>query len=238
MAEQALDIDLWDAAAVQTLVRPAPVPVTPLTPVLVGVPTSSTYDRAVKPLLDVVGALVLSLLTLPIVIVVALAIRFTLGSGVLYRQARVGQDGRIFTMYKFRTMRPDRRCRRASFDGDERRRCHKRDDDPRHTSLGRFLRRSSLDELPQLWNVLRGDMSLVGPRPELVEVVARYEPWQHRRHAVKPGITGLWQVSERAGGLAYEGVHLDIEYLRCRSFRTDCSVLLRTIPVTLRRNGR
>jgi lipopolysaccharide/colanic/teichoic acid biosynthesis glycosyltransferase len=201
----------------------------------------SRYDRWVKPAIDLVAAAVLVLLTLPLLVAVAAAVRIKLGPGVIYRQQRIGRDGRTFTMYKFRTMLPDRRRGGAEGGldvGTDRRTCHKRADDPRHTPFGRLLRRSSLDELPQLWNVLKGDMSLVGPRPELVEVVGRYEPWQHARHQVKPGITGYWQISDRAGGLAYEGVHLDIAYLRDRSFATDCSVLLRTIPVTLRRTGR
>lgn len=147
-------------------------------------------------------------------------------------------NGRPFTMYKFRSMEPDRRKSQQPFEGRDRRTCHKRDDDPRHTPCGRFLRRGSFDELPQLWNIVKGEMSLVGPRPELPHIVARYEPWQHRRHDVKPGLTGFWQVSDRAGGLAYESVGLDLDYIRRMSFWTDCGVLLRTVPVTLRRTGR
>ena len=115
-----------------------------------------------------------------------------------------------------------------------RRRTHKTPHDPRHTRLGRFLRSSSLDELPQLVNVLRGELSLVGPRPELPEVVANYEPWQHARHTVKPGVTGLWQTTERANG---EPMHLhvdkDLEYIERLSARTDLSILLVTVPVLL-----
>jgi lipopolysaccharide/colanic/teichoic acid biosynthesis glycosyltransferase len=200
--------------------------------------TATLYHRVVKPALDVAGALVLLLLLLPVGIGLAVAVRIKLGKGVLYRQERVGRHGIPFVMYKFRSMEPDRRCRQAPFDGPDRRTCHKRDDDPRHTPFGRFLRRSSFDELPQLWNVIKGEMSLVGPRPELPEVVARYEPWQHQRHDVKPGLTGFWQVSDRAGGLACEGVELDLDYIRRISPWTDMLVLLRTVPVTLRRTGR
>jgi lipopolysaccharide/colanic/teichoic acid biosynthesis glycosyltransferase len=114
-----------------------------------------------------------------------------------------------------------------------RRRTHKTDADPRHTRLGRFLRRTSLDELPQLVNVLRGELSLVGPRPELPEVVDRYEPWQHARHGVRPGITGLWQVTDRSSG---EPMHLhvrrDLEYIERVSVSTDLLILLLTIPAT------
>lgn len=200
--------------------------------------TTATYPRAVKPVLDVVGGLVLAALLLPLILTVALAVRVKLGKGVIYRQSRIGRNGRPFVMYKFRSMEPDRRKREEPFEGRDRRTCHKRDDDPRHTPCGRFLRRASFDELPQLWNVIKGDMSLVGPRPELPHIVARYEPWQHQRHEVKPGLTGFWQVSDRAGGLAYESVGLDLDYIRQMSFRTDCTVLLRTVPVTMRRTGR
>jgi lipopolysaccharide/colanic/teichoic acid biosynthesis glycosyltransferase len=128
---------------------------------------------------------------------------------------------------------PDRRAgdRRES---EGRRRTHKTDSDPRHTRLGRFLRRTSLDELPQLLNVLRGELSLVGPRPELPEVVDRYESWQHARHGVKPGITGLWQVTDRANG---EPMHLhvrrDLEYIQRLSVGTDLMILALTVPAAL-----
>ena len=209
-------------------------------------PPAPTYTAYVKPVVDAVGALVLLLVALPVMVLVAVAIRLKLGPGVVYRQWRIGQHGQPFTIYKFRTMRPDRRQSRLfdgsdgldCFGGPDRRVCHKRDDDPRHTALGRFLRRWSLDELPQLYNVLRGDMSLVGPRPELPEVVIRYEAWQHQRHQVKPGITGFWQIGDRPSGLAHEGVLLDINYLHSISFRTDCGVMLRTLPTFLRRTGR
>ena len=196
------------------------------------------YDSVGKPAIDFLGALILLVVLLPVSILVALAVRVSLGKDVIYRQRRIGRGGRPFTIYKFRTMHHDRRAAQLPFEGEDRRTCHKRDDDPRHTPLGRFLRRARLDELPQVWNVLMGQMSLVGPRPELPHVVARYEPWQHGRHLVRPGLTGMWQVSNRASGLAYEGVDLDIEYVQRLSFLTDCGVLLRTIPVIMRRTGR
>jgi lipopolysaccharide/colanic/teichoic acid biosynthesis glycosyltransferase len=196
------------------------------------------YSSVAKPVIDFVGAVVLLLVLMPILLAVAVAVRSYLGKGIIYRQQRVGRGGTHFTMYKFRSMQPDRRKFQAPFSGVDRRVCHKRDDDPRHTRLGRFLRKSRLDELPQLWNVLRGHMSLVGPRPELPHVVEGYAPWQHERHQLKPGLTGYWQVSERAaGGLAFDGVDLDIDYLREVSFWTDCRVLLSTVPVALRRSG-
>jgi lipopolysaccharide/colanic/teichoic acid biosynthesis glycosyltransferase len=199
---------------------------------------AGTYERYVKPALDRFAGVILGILAVPIVLTVALAVRIKLGKGVIYKQRRVGRHGVPFTMYKFRTMHPDRRQAAQPFLGPDRRVCHKRLDDPRHTRFGMLLRKSSLDELPQLWNVIRGDMSLVGPRPELPHIVDRYEPWQHERHQVKPGITGFWQLSGRAGGLAYEGVELDIDYLRALSLWTDLGVLLRTVPVALIRTGR
>jgi lipopolysaccharide/colanic/teichoic acid biosynthesis glycosyltransferase len=192
----------------------------------------SEYERTVKPVLDFMVAAVLLLLFAPVLAAVALAVRLQLGKGVLFRQERVGLDGQPFTVYKFRTMRHDRRAADCSFAGTDRRQAHKCDDDPRHTSLGRLLRKLSLDELPQLVNVLRGEMSIVGPRPELVSVVAAYEPWQHRRHRVKPGLTGLWQVTTRGQGrLMKDDTQVDLDYVECISLRTDATILVKTVPV-------
>jgi lipopolysaccharide/colanic/teichoic acid biosynthesis glycosyltransferase len=194
---------------------------------------SRLYGRVVKPVIDTVGAAVLLILTLPLLAAVAVAVRMTLGPGVIYRQTRVGRGGRAFTIYKFRTMLPDRRRADLPYGGPERRVCHKTDNDPRHTAFGRFLRKYSLDELPQLWNVLLGDMSLVGPRPELMEVVHRYEPWQHQRHGVKPGLTGLWQVTCRGEGLAHQNVEVDLDYINGLSLLTDLKILALTLPVAI-----
>jgi lipopolysaccharide/colanic/teichoic acid biosynthesis glycosyltransferase len=120
----------------------------------------------------------------------------------------------------------------------DRRKTHKHEQDPRLTALGRFLRKWSLDELPQLWNVVRGDMSLIGPRPELVSIVERYDTWQHARHRVKPGLTGLWQVTARGDGLMHEHTHIDLAYAARVSLRGDFKILLLTIPALLgRRTG-
>jgi lipopolysaccharide/colanic/teichoic acid biosynthesis glycosyltransferase len=194
------------------------------------------YERFVKPTVDVAVAAFLVVLFLPLMAAVALALWATLGSPILFRQQRVGRGGRVFTVLKFRTMAPDRRIRpSAAFVGVDRRRTHKSPHDPRLVPVGRFLRKWSLDELPQLLNVVRGDMSLVGPRPELVEIVDCYQPWQHRRHEVKPGMTGLWQVSARGDGMMHEHVDIDLEYVDGVSLRTDASILLRTIPAALGR---
>ena len=187
-----------------------------------------------KPLLDRIGALLLCAVALPIVAIIAVVIRMMMGSPVLYIQERVGWQGKRFRMYKFRTMRLDQRREQRPFPGVDRRVRHKTLEDPRHTAVGRFLRRRSLDELPQLWNVVLGDMSLVGPRPELPSVVARYEPWQHDRHLCKPGLTGLWQISARNNGdgsLMCEHTEIDLEYLRAISLRTDLMILRKTLGV-------
>ena len=198
-------------------------------------PTTDAYVRFGKPLIDRFAAVVLLLVVLPVLAAVAVAVWLDLGGPVLLRQRRVGKDGRAFTMLKFRTMRPDRRARGADpYAGPERRTRHKHPDDPRLTRLGRLLRSLSLDELPQLWNVLRGEMSLVGPRPELPLIVDRYESWQHQRHAVRPGLTGLWQISERgSGGDMHEHVDIDLEYVDRLSLRTDLGILVRTLPAAL-----
>jgi len=195
------------------------------------------YIRVVKPALDRIGALLALIVIWPIIAIVAIAIFITMGSPVILRQQRVGLFGKVFTLYKFRTMAPDRRGSQTEFVGDERRRTHKSANDPRITPLGGLLRRTRLDELPQFINVLLGDVSLVGPRPEMVSIVAQYEPWQHRRHAVKPGITGLWQISETGDKLLFECTQMELEYLEDVSLSADLSIMLRTLPVMARRGG-
>ena len=197
----------------------------------------SRYQRWVKPSVDVLGAAALLVLSLPALLGVALAIRLTLGRGVLYRQERVGLGGRRFTIYKFRTMAYDRRNGDLNFVGEDRRQTHKHPNDPRHTTLGRFLRKTSLDEIPQLLNVLRGEMSLVGPRPELPVVVAEYRPIYHRRHAVKPGMTGSWQVSPYRDQPMSKAIGLDLAYVDAVSFTTDCRLLAKTVPAVLSRRS-
>lgn len=194
------------------------------------------YARVGKPVFDRAVGAALLVVTLPVMAAVGLAVWISVGRPLIFRQPRIGKDGVPFTVFKFRTMRPDRRRRHQPVDED-RRVTHKSDRDPRHTRVGRRLRSWSLDELPQLWNVVRGDMSLVGPRPELVEVVERYEPWQHQRHLVKPGLTGLWQVSRRGEGLMYLYTDLDLEYIATMSFRGDVAILVKTLPAALSRSG-
>jgi len=176
---------------------------------------------------------VLTVMTFPILMVVVPLIWWKLGRPAIFKQKRVGLNGQEFTLYKLRTMRPDRRQTTVPFDGIDRRVNHKSPDDPRHVPLGRFLRKWSLDELPQFWNVALGHMSLVGPRPELPHIVAKYESWQHRRHEVKPGITGLWQVSERGDVPMHEATGVDIEYVDSVSLKADIRILLLTVPAAL-----
>lgn len=188
----------------------------------------SFYTRTFKPGCDRVAAsLGLVVLAIPMLAVAGL-VRQSMGSPVLFRQRRIGLDGRVFEVLKFRSMNADRRHNSEDVD-DDARVTHKSDKDPRHTTVGRFIRRYSLDELPQLINVARGDMSIVGPRPELESVVERYYTAElHQRHYVKPGLTGLWQISARGEGPMHENGEWDIDYVRTVSLSTDLRILLKT----------
>jgi sugar transferase EpsL len=173
-----------------------------------------------KAVLDRVGALTGLVVLSPVLVLVALAVRISLGSPVIFRQIRPGRGGRPFELLKFRTMRPDT-------GGDA----------PRLTRFGRALRRSSLDELPELVNVLRGEMSLVGPRPLLTRYLPRYNPRQARRHEVKPGLTGWAQVNGRNSLTWEEKLELDVWYVENRSLGLDLRILGRTVWQVLRREG-
>jgi lipopolysaccharide/colanic/teichoic acid biosynthesis glycosyltransferase len=209
------------------------------TPALSITRRTTAYERVVKPAIDKILALTLLVVLSPIMAVVAVLVKLSLGSPVLLRQKRVGRHGEVFELHKFRTMHADRRRDEVvvGFDGSDRRLTHKHPDDPRLTLVGRTLRKWSLDELPQLLDVLSGNLSIVGPRPELVRIVAKYEPWQHGRHAVKPGLTGLWQVTARGEGEMHEHTDLDIEYVQNVSLRNDMNIMLRTIPAILAHKG-
>lgn len=196
-----------------------------------------TYVRIWKPGIDRMLVLILILLSAPGMVLIAVIIRITLGRDVFYRQSRVGQHGRPFEVLKFRTMLPDRRRTQVPLSFPDRRCTHKAKNDPRHTSIGRFLRRWSLDELPQLFNVARGQMSLIGPRPELQSVVARYERWQHVRHNVKPGMTGLWQVVARGVDPMEKRIDLDIYYVQSLSPILDLKILMATAKAVIARRG-
>jgi len=195
------------------------------------------YVRIWKPGADRILAVILILLSAPGMALLAVVIRVTLGQSVFFRQSRVGQHGRPFNVLKFRTMLPERRRAQVPIPFPDRRCTHKAKNDPRHTRVGRFLRRWSLDELPQLFNVVRGQMSLIGPRPELPSVVARYEPWQHVRHSVKPGMTGLWQVVARGVDPMEERIDLDIYYAQSLCPALDLKILMATAKAVIAGGG-
>ena len=199
----------------------------------------SPVALAGKRALDVAGALALALAALPLMVGIAAVVRLVDGGPALFRQERVGRFGRTFTMWKFRSMTPDAERKRAELEALNEVEGHafKMERDPRITAVGHWLRRSSLDELPQLWNVLRGDMSLVGPRPPLASEVAQYERWQLRRLSVTPGLTGLWQVSGRADLPFDRWVELDLEYIDNWSLWLDVRLLVRTLPAVIRGTG-
>ena len=198
------------------------------------------YHRRGKRLIDASVASLALLLTGPLLLTVMLALRWRLGPGILLHQQRVGRSGIPFGMLKLRTMEASRRESEAatgSYDGPERRTTHKSTADPRHTRLGRLVRKFSIDELPQLWNVVRGDMSLVGPRPEL-DAVATDAFRSHPRHLVRPGLTGPYQVSElRAAGDLTPGLDLDAGYAANVTFFGDMAYLARTVSALVRGTG-
>lgn len=173
-----------------------------------------------KRVFDIVVASLLLVVLSPVLLAVAVLVRLKLGSPVLFRQERPGLHGRPFLMTKFRSMKP----------GDGL-------DEERLTKFGRILRAASLDELPELWNVLRGEMSLVGPRPEEAWLVKLYNDRQRRRLAVKPGMTGPMQVNGRADLSFAQRLDLELDYIEHYSLRRDIAILLKTIPVVLRGNG-
>jgi lipopolysaccharide/colanic/teichoic acid biosynthesis glycosyltransferase len=179
------------------------------------------------------------LVTLPLLAALALAVRITSAGPALYRQERIGRRMRPFTMLKLRTMvdGADRLVAGLLEESGADQRFYKFHDDPRITGIGRWLRRWSLDELPQLWNVLRGEMSLVGPRPGLASEVEAYESWQLARLAVRPGLTGAWQVSGRSELSFDDCVRLDLGYIEDCSLRGDLIILAKTIPAVLGRRG-
>jgi lipopolysaccharide/colanic/teichoic acid biosynthesis glycosyltransferase len=184
----------------------------------------SSYDR-VKRVMDVAVSGTALLLTIPFQAVIALLVRHKLGSPVLFRQLRPGKDEATFELVKFRTMREPDEAKGLVTDAD------------RLTSFGAFLRSTSFDELPSLWNVVRGDMSIVGPRPLLVQYLSRYTPEQRRRHEVRPGVTGLAQVSGRNAITWEEKFARDVEYVQHRRMTLDLWIIRRTVAQVIHREG-
>lgn len=218
---------------------------------VVAIPDEVLRDRtrraygASKRVVDTVGAFVLLLLLAPVFLIVALAVVIDSGWPIFYRGERVGRNARTFQVLKFRSMRVNAdesvhaeylrellTGRAEATDG-----IYKIPRDPRITRIGSFLRKSSIDEFPQLVNVLRGQMSLVGPRPEVPYALADYEPWMFRRFEVRPGMTGLWQVSGRGELSVLEMLRLDVEYADRCDIGLDVGILVRTIPAVLRGTG-
>ncbi|HLU37701.1 MAG TPA: sugar transferase [Thermomicrobiales bacterium] len=195
------------------------------------------YLAFLKRTIDILVASVALLLIAPLLLVVAMAIRIDSPGPALYRQKRVGRGGKVFTILKFRTMRYEPAGRLQMMKAEDGTMTHKIRNDPRITRVGAWLRRTSIDELPQLLNILIGQMSLIGPRPELVEIVNRYEDWQHRRHEVRPGLTGWWQVSGRSDRPMHENTELDVFYVDHISPGLDFKILIRTIGVVTKGRG-
>ncbi|MFD8393331.1 sugar transferase [Streptomyces sp. NPDC059680] len=207
-------------------------------PPLTGETRADRAGARAKRTLDVVLSALLLVALLPLMALIGLAVAVSSAGPVIYRQARDGMGQRSFTMLKFRTMHHNSAVDVAALllaDGSEMSICTKPRHDPRITPVGRFLRKTSLDELPQLINVLRGDMSLVGPRPNVrPENQLLHPEHRARRLSVKPGMTGLWQVSGRSSTTVDEAIRLDLRYVDHWSLQLDLLILLRTLPAVLR----
>jgi exopolysaccharide biosynthesis polyprenyl glycosylphosphotransferase len=202
-------------------------------------PTLAGYRRMVKRAFDLTVGSFLLIPALPLMGIIALAIKLDSPGPALFRQQRVGENRRLFWMYKFRSMVEDADERlvevmKRDIHGDL---IHKMPNDPRVTRVGAFLRRTSLDELPQIFNVLKGEMSLVGPRPEMPVFVDKYKPWQLQRFAVPQGITGWWQINGRSDKPMHLNTQEDIYYVQNYSLMLDIQILAKTIAVVLRRKG-
>ncbi|HOX26315.1 MAG TPA: sugar transferase [Candidatus Krumholzibacteria bacterium] len=209
------------------------------------------WAGSVKRALDFASAVLMTAALLPVFLAIAVIVKRSSPGPVFYVQERLGRHGRPFRFYKFRSMRHDaddeihRQFAAMFINGDHDgcvacnggKRTYKLEEDPRVTPIGRWLRRTSLDELPQLLNIIAGDMSLVGPRPPIAYEIENYQPWHLERLKVVPGLTGLWQVMGRSQVSFDEMVHLDLQYINHWSLALDLKIVLRTIPVVLRGTG-
>lgn len=202
-------------------------------------PALNDVQRVVKRIFDLMLGGLIFILALPVLGLIALAVKLDSPGSVFFRQQRVGENGRLFGMYKFRSMVQGAEALQEQLNqtNEKGQVVYKHPNDPRVTRIGRFLRRTSLDELPQLINVLKGDMSLVGPRPELPWLVGQYEPWQHKRLAVPQGMTGWWQVNGRADKPLHLHTEDDIYYVQHYSLWMDIYILLKTPWVVMRGKG-
>lgn len=201
-------------------------------------PRISGLAWAVKRSFDLAATMALLALSWPLMVLIAVAIRLDSPGPVIFKQQRVGENGRLFWMYKFRTMCADAERRGPQLGFDEQGHpIYKWPNDMRVTRVGRWLRRTSLDEMPQFFNVLRGDMSLVGPRPEMLFLVERYDAWQRQRLAVPPGLTGWWQVNGRSDLPMHLNTQFDLYYIRNYSLWLDLRILWKTVWVVVRGQG-
>jgi exopolysaccharide biosynthesis polyprenyl glycosylphosphotransferase len=205
----------------------------------VDIPQYGGAKHAMKRIVDVTAALAALLALSPVLLVLALIVKRDSPGPALFRQARIGKDGRVFGMYKFRSMVVDAEARLAGLNQQNQGAgvLFKMKDDPRVTRCGHWMRKYSLDELPQLWNVVLGDMSMVGPRPPLDREVSGYERHTHRRLLIKPGITGLWQINGRSDLPWDEAVRLDLYYVENWSLAGDLLILWRTFRAVVRPSG-
>jgi len=202
-------------------------------------PALNEYQLLTKRLFDlIIGSLAIIIFS-PLIVIAAIGIWLEDRAPVIYKQKRVGENGRIFSVYKFCTMIPGAEDLQAQVNrtDQEGKLIHKIKSDTRVTRFGKFLRRTSIDELPQLYNVIRGSMSLVGPRPELPYLVEQYQPWQRKRFSVPPGITGWWQVTGRSDRPMHLHTEDDLYYIQNYSILLDIQILVRTIWVVLMGRG-
>jgi exopolysaccharide biosynthesis polyprenyl glycosylphosphotransferase len=197
------------------------------------------FQRMIKRIFDLVVTTGILIFALPVMGIVALSIRLTDGKPILFTQQRVGENGKLFKIYKFRTMVRNAEAlqKQVEMVDTQGELIHKKKNDPRITPLGRFLRRLSLDELPQFFNVMRGNMSLVGPRPELPYLVELYQPWQRKRFAVPQGITGWWQIHGRSDKPMHLHTEDDLYYIQNYSLWLDIQILMQTVWIILRGKG-
>ncbi len=200
----------------------------------VDVEEGTVYQKIGKRTLDLLLVLPALILLIPVFIGIAIAVKCTSKGPILFGQERVGLNGKTFTMYKFRSMVVDAEEQKAELanlneaDGP----MFKIKDDPRITKTGKFIRKTSLDELPQLWNVLKGEMSLVGPRPSLPNEVVQFEEWMYHRLVVLPGLTCIWQTTPGKNDLSHEEwIHLDLQYIQKQSFKADILLIIKTFTV-------
>lgn len=194
-----------------------------------------------KRLIDVVGSLVGLLICLPVIVILSILIKSEDGGPIIFKQIRVGKEGEEFYIYKFRSMRPNAEMLKADLmeQNEVEGAMFKIKNDPRVTKIGSFIRKTSLDEIPQFYNVLIGDMSLVGPRPPLVNEVAMYSNYDIQRLLVTPGLTGLWQISGRSNLSFSDMVNLDLVYIANRSTSLDFKIMFKTIRnmIFVKKNG-